>query len=324
MLRRDAVERAVPDVHLDVVPRVEPERRGADVRADLPELVGREHAAAALLPPRDALELAELLERIDADVRVGADAERDAAMADTHDGEEPVSEIRLGGRAGADTRPAVAEQVELDAVGVCRVDDGRPLAEAPRRREELDRPQSVLGEALLDLARLLVRVDVEHEAIRLRVAPDLLEPIARARAHGVGGDADPDPTLAERLDLGEVRRHGRLSRPIEPTAAVRDVQAGEADSRLLGRLRRGEGGVEPEVVELADRRVPRRPHLAVGAHVEVADRGRCVPLRVGEHPIAPGPEVAAGRTPAERPLEGMAVRVHEARKRNRSRHGRRH
>ena len=227
-----------------------------------------------LLPPRDALELAELLERIDADVRVGADAERDAAMADTHDGQEPVSEIRLGGRAGADRGAAVAEQVELGAVGVRRVDDRRPLAEAPRLGEELDRPQSVLGEALLDLARLLVGVDVERRGLRLRVPPDLLEPVARAGAHGVGGDADRDPAVAKRLDLGEVRRDRRLSHPIEPTARIRDVQAGRSDPRLLGRLRRGEGGVEPEVVELADRRVPRRPHLAVGAHVEVADRGR--------------------------------------------------
>ena len=42
---------------------------------------------------------------------------------DADRGQEPVAEVGLGRRAGADRRAAVAEQVELGAVGVGRVDD---------------------------------------------------------------------------------------------------------------------------------------------------------------------------------------------------------
>ena len=66
-------------------------------------------------------------------------------------------------------------------------------AEAARAREQLDRAAAVLREALLDLLRLLVRVDVEREPFGGRVGADLLEPVGGARAHGVGGDADADP-----------------------------------------------------------------------------------------------------------------------------------
>ena len=66
----------------------------------------------------------------------------------------------------------------------------------PGLGEELDRPEAVLGEALLDLARLLVGVDVEDEALALGVGADLLEPLARAGADGVGGEPDPRPGRA--------------------------------------------------------------------------------------------------------------------------------
>ena len=62
----------------------------------------------------------------------------------------------------------------------------------PVAREQLDRPDAVLGEALLDLARLLVGVDVERQPSAPGVAADLLEPVGRAGADGVGGDADAD------------------------------------------------------------------------------------------------------------------------------------
>jgi hypothetical protein len=58
----------------------------------------------------------------------------------------------------------------------------------------------VLREALLDLPRLLVGVDVDREPLTLCVAADLLEPVGRAGAHGVGGQSD-GAALAQRLDL---------------------------------------------------------------------------------------------------------------------------
>ena len=58
------------------------------------------------LPACDPVELTQLLERVDAHVRVGADAEPDAAVQEPLDRQEAVAEIRLGRRARADARPA--------------------------------------------------------------------------------------------------------------------------------------------------------------------------------------------------------------------------
>ena len=99
------------------------------------------------------------------------------------------------------------------------VHDRGPRAEAAGLGQELDRAQAVLGDTLLDLARLLVRVDVEDELGLGGVAADLVEPLARAGADGVGGEADADSLLAERIDLAQVvggelwRNRSRPPRP---------------------------------------------------------------------------------------------------------------
>ena len=104
---------------------------------------------------------------------------------------KPSGEIGLGGQACARGRVALREQVELGAVRVGRVDDRRVAAEAAGSLEQLDRPAAVLGEALLDLARLLARVHVERQPLGRRVASELLEPVAQARA----GRSGAMPTL---------------------------------------------------------------------------------------------------------------------------------
>ena len=219
--RVDAAQRLVLEVDLDLRPRLEPERAAALVGAEAEQPLGREDAARPRLAAGDPLELAQLLERVDADVRVGADAERDPAMLDPRGREEAVREIGLGRRAGADGRAALGEQIELRAVGVRRVDDRDVRAEAAGAVEQLDRPAAVLGEALLDLARLLVGVDVQRQPLRRRVAAELLEPVARAGADGVGGEADADAVGAERLELAAD------TRPATPAASA----AGRRDRR---------------------------------------------------------------------------------------------
>ena len=125
-------------------------------------------------------------------------------MLDPRCREEAVGEIGLGRGAGADCRAAIGEKVELGTIRMRRVHDGDVRPEAAGALEELDRPAAVLREALLDLPRLLVGMDVQREAFGLREAPELLEPFARAGTDGVGGEADAHAGGAERLELAQI------------------------------------------------------------------------------------------------------------------------
>src|SRR2546423_5791675 len=270
----DAPQRRVPEIDLDVVPTLKAECAGALVGAEAQERLGGDDVAAAALTAGDALELTQLLQRIDANVRVRPDADPDAPGADALDGQEPVAEVRLGRRACTDARAGPREPGELGAVGGRRVHDRRPFAETARAVEELDRPDAVLCEALLDLARLLVRVDVKRQPLRLRVAADLLQPLRRHRTHGVGGQPDVDASRPQILDLAEVLRDGVLPKPREPASLIRREQQDDADAGLLRGVHRGERLVEAEVVELADGRGSGRAQLAVDGGVVPADGRR--------------------------------------------------
>ena len=228
--RRDSCPRSISISGHDSIPSERPPssapKQSKPVRG--------EDAARPGLAAGDALELAQLLERVDADVRVGADAERDPAVLDAGGREEAVGEVGLGRRAGADRRAALLEQIQLGAVGVCGVHDGDVRPEATGAIEQLDRPAAVLCEALLDLARLLVGVNVQRQLLGERVAPELLEPVARAGADGVGGEADADPGGAERLELAQVV--GR--RLLAHARSARRVRRRRAGARARSRPRR--------------------------------------------------------------------------------------
>ena len=186
--------------------------------------------------------------------------------------------------------------------------------------EQLDRPAAVLGEALLDLPRLLVGVDVEREALGCGVTTELLEPVARTGADGVGGKADADTLGTERLELAEVVGGRLLPHARQAAAPIRREQDDELDPGLDGGLDRRARLGEAEVVELADRGVTAVAHLDVRGRVELADARRRLALRLGEHQLPPRPEVAAAGPAAKGPLEGVAVRVDEARQRERLGH----
>ena len=193
----------------------------------------------------DSLELAQLLERVDPHVRVRADADADPALDGRSDGQETVAEVRLGRRAGADARARLREEVELGVGGVRGVHDRRPRPEAAGLGEELDRPEAVLGEALLDLARLLVGVDVEHELLALGIAADLPQPVRRAGADGVGGDADAAPRGAKLLHLLQVLGRGLLAEALDAAAPVGGEEEDELDPGGLGGLDRRFASASP-------------------------------------------------------------------------------
>ena len=206
---------------------------------------------------------------------------------------EAVAEVRLRRGAEAHARAGLREEVELALVGVRPVDDRRARPEAAGLRQQLDGSQPVLGQALLDLARLLVRVDVEDEPLAPGVGADLLEPRARARADGVGREPDACARRGELLHLAEVLGDRPLAEAVDPAAAVGGEEEDELDPGLPRRLDGGMRLGEPDVVELADGRIAGREHLAVGLHVALADVSRGQTPGQVQHGLAPGPEVAA-------------------------------
>ena len=66
-------------------------------------------------------------------------------------------------------------------------------------------------------------------------------------------------------------------------------------------------------MELADRGVARAAHLPVGRGVLRPYRLRRLPVGLGEHRVAPLPEVATLGAPAQAALERVRVGVDEAR-----------
>src|SRR5215210_6453925 len=178
----------------------------------------------------------------------------------------------------------------------------------------------MLGDALVDLPRLLVGVDVDNEVAPGGVAADLLEPVARAGADGVGGEADANALAGEVLDPAQIPGRRALAEAVEPAAAVSGVEEDELDSRRVGGLGDREGLLEPEVVELADGGPAVREHLAVHALVALAHARGGLASSELEHRLAPAPEVAASRRAAERSLERVTVRVDEARQGQALRH----
>jgi CDP-diacylglycerol---glycerol-3-phosphate 3-phosphatidyltransferase len=299
------------EVYLDVRPGLEPEGGGSVLRPDSEQLFGGDDVSPQLLSPGGAFELPQLFERVDPHVRVGADAERDPVGTESFHRHEPVAEICLRRRAEADPCPSFREEAELPVVCVSPVDDRRAGPQAAGVREELDRAYPVLGQALLDLPRLLVGVYVEDEAFAIGVCADPLEPVRRAGTDGVGGDSDSHAPFRELRDLLEVGGDRSLAEAVDPAAGVRHVQEDELHARGAARLRSRLRLLETEVVELADGGVAGRAHLPVG-HLVIGSnllRGQ-LPGQV-EHGVAPAPEIVAFRPPPHGPLKGMAVRIHE-------------
>ena len=107
----------------------------------------------------------------------------------------------------------------------------------------------------------------------------------------MGGKPDPEPVGTQRLDLRDVLLHRLLTEPGEPAARVRDVQEHEVDPGGVGRLGRRHGLGHAEVVELARRGVAGSEHLPVRPLVLGPHESRGLALRLGEHRLAPRPEV---------------------------------
>ena len=317
--------RGVIEVDRHLAGTLEAERGEPVLRDGSPQVagLGQQRVAGAALAPRPGLQLAQLLEGIDDDVAVAADGQSHAGVAPAQRREVPVAEVALGRRAGGDDRAGVRHQRHVAVAHVDPVDDGRAVAEEPGAVQQLDRRAAVLGLALLQLARLLVGVNVAHEPCasrRRRRSRPASRPAPRARC-----GRRPRPggrrAAARRRARGSCPPTRRLQ-PRVPAAVVGRGQQDHGQSRgcpgdgerhrvrLL--VRRAVGPVV-HVVELADGAVARGRHLGVHPAGDLAHRVGLERVREPVHLLAPAPEVVV------RPLAALAdapqialerVRVH--------------
>ena len=244
---------------------------------------------------------------------------RDAAVADARDRQEPVAEVRLGRRAHADRarrrRAAGRARARPRASRARRSCAGRgsPRGRAARSAAGRARPGTPRSRAA---ARRRARAAAARA--RRRSAPSSRSASAGHARTEWGATPTAMPVVAQRLELRRGTSATESCRKRGDAAAeVAGVEADERDAGLGGGLGGGARLVEPEVVELADRRVAVRAQLAVDLDVLAPDLGDGHRLGERDHLVAPGPEVAAAGAAAERALERVAVGVHEARDRER-------
>jgi CDP-diacylglycerol--glycerol-3-phosphate 3-phosphatidyltransferase len=136
----------------------------------------------------------------------------------------------------------------------------------------------------------------------------------------VRSDADANPTCPQLVHLVEVRLRRFLPKPIEPAARVRREEKDNVELGFRGRVDCGKCLVEPEVVELADSGVAGSTQLAVDERILASHAVGRMARSLGEHLVAPRPEVAAARTPTKCALERVAVSVDETGKTKRLGH----
>ena len=244
--RRDGCARSTTDV----VPLLETKRTRSFVGTEAEQRLGRDDVTTARLPARDSLELAQLFERIDPDVRVGADAEADAARRDALDGQEAVAEVRLRRRAHADAgsaRPSRSSSAPSACVAWTIV--VRSVRHPVRSSSSIGRmPCSAMHSSISRGCSSACTCSGSFS--RGGVAAELLEPVRGTCAHGVGGDADGDPAAAQILQLADVLGRRILAKAGQAAACVGGEQQHDCYSSLRRRVDRCERFVEPEIVKL--------------------------------------------------------------------------
>ena len=118
-------------------------------------------------------------------------------------------------------------------------------------------------------------MDVQRETLLLGVTGQVLEPGTGTCPDGVGGDADANTALAQGLELAQVFGHALLTESLDPTACISRVEQDKGNAGLLGGFSGGERLLEPQVVELADRRVAGAEELPIDVDVVLADLSGC-------------------------------------------------
>jgi hypothetical protein len=118
-------------------------------------------------------------------------------------------------------------------------------------------------------------------------------------------EPDEDAALSQRLDLAQVLGDRALPKPRQSRASVRGQQQDDRNACLRCSVRGRERLGEAEVVELADGRIAGGPQLPVHLEVLAAHGLGRLALRLGQHDLAPRPEVPTARPTAQGALEAV-------------------
>ena len=186
---------------------------------------------------RDPLELAQLLERVDADVRVRADADADPALEIARRPER--SRRRGSPRSSGTAQTRAPASASRSSSCRPRASRGRPSCAG---RDSPSRASSSIGRSPCSARHSSISRGCSSawtwsgSPRAAAYAAELLEPVARAGADGVGGDAD----RGRRCPAAP--RAARGSRPPRPGGTARArrgrTRRGAARSRSRPRPRR--------------------------------------------------------------------------------------
>ena len=301
-------------------------------------LRSRHHVARPQRQPLGVLQLPQFHGRADGHIRVGAHAVAPARCQPGGAGEDAVAQIGLRHRAEASGRAARGQPFDLPGSHVGGVDQ----APAPVHRRVVQQPfhraGAAPGQAILHLAHLLGRMDVDR-TLGLHGANGQ-QFLRRDGAQAVRGDADGHAVQAPRRlqQAGEAVQAGDESalagggrHAAEPAMGVKHGEQREPDARGLGgcgdaAAEFGRVGVRApprvvvQVVELAHPCEAAFQHFHEGLGRNGLHVVRVHPVEETVHHLTPRPEAvlrrAAGFGQAgQAALEGVAVQVGQARQR---------
>ena len=242
----------------DVRPPLEAERGRPLGRAEREQRLDRDHVPAAGRAAGDPLQLAQLLERIDADVRVGADADR---RCRARRAPRPGRSRRRGSPRSSGRRqtraPASASRSSSCVVGVRGVDDGGRRAEAARavRAARSGGPRARRG---TPRSRAAAR-----RRARGAAAPRRPRSAPISSSHSAGQARTEWGATPTRTPARAASRPGRGTRRRSPGGSGGCLRGAYAARRSTSSIpasaaasTAASASGEAEVVELPDRRVP--------------------------------------------------------------------
>ncbi len=289
--------------------------------------------------PLAVFEPAQLLEGIDRDVAVGTDGDAPTRLEEMLQRKQPVAEIRFRAGAKTDYCAAPRDSRLFLVIGMRGMHETPALIDVAVVQQPGDRMHAERRETVVGFFHLLGDVQMHRRIVAGSDRGDFSQRLHGNRTQAVHADAGPDAVAAgcrhffvvldelvalpDEAPLFTARR-----RVVEAGAFIKDRHIGQADAGAgRGIRKRFEhrfggarlAGLVMQVMKFRDGGEAGRHHLRVRLASDHFERRRVDAAGQRVHPRSPGPEVvlvagtAVFRMAGKGPLEGMAVRVREAR-----------